>query len=93
MFKVALATTVCYDKSCINYKKAINKDLLRNPQIRFRNKDSTKSSTPKLYLDCIGSYRQVVSGHLVSSWPISWGVFEMSLFFLVSSWPVNVYCF
>jgi hypothetical protein len=21
MFKVALATTVCYDKSCINYKK------------------------------------------------------------------------
>jgi hypothetical protein len=41
MFKVALATTVCYDKSCINYKKAINKDLLRNPQIRFRNKDST----------------------------------------------------
>jgi hypothetical protein len=27
MFKVALATTVCYDKSCINYKKLEIKTL------------------------------------------------------------------
>jgi hypothetical protein len=30
MFKVALATTVCYDKSCINYKKLEIKTLQTN---------------------------------------------------------------
>jgi hypothetical protein len=49
MFKVALATTVCYDKSCINYKKARNKDstvygptALKNKKLyEFRNEKVT----------------------------------------------------
>jgi hypothetical protein len=35
MFKVALATTVCYDRSCINYKKLEIKTLQVMGPARF----------------------------------------------------------
>jgi hypothetical protein len=46
MFKVALATTVCYDKSCINYKKQKIKTL----QLAYREASANAFQTRRIHM-------------------------------------------